>query len=34
MITKKEDLYNTKVWIGNDPELSKKIQERAFELVV
>jgi len=32
MITKKEDLYNTKVWIGNDPELSKKIQERAFEL--
>lgn len=29
---KKEDLYNTKIWIGNDEELSRKVQERLFEL--
>ena len=29
---KKEDLYNTKIWIGNDESLSKKVQERLFEL--
>ena len=29
---KKEDLYNTKIWIGDDEELSKKVQERLFEL--
>ena len=28
----KEDLYNTKIWIGNDESLSRKIQERLFEL--
>ena len=26
------DLSNTKIWIGDNPELSKKIQKRAFEL--
>jgi hypothetical protein len=26
------DLSNTKIWIGNNPELSKKVQEKAFEL--
>ena len=26
------DLENTKIWIGDNPELSKKVQERAFEL--
>lgn len=29
---KKEDLYNTKIWIGNNESLNKKIQERLFEL--
>ena len=28
----KEDLYNTKIWIGNNKSLSKKVQERLFEL--
>lgn len=27
-----KDLTNTKIWIGNDPELSEKIQKRLFEL--
>jgi len=26
------DLSNTKIWIGDNPELSKKVQEKAFEL--
>jgi hypothetical protein len=26
------DLTNTKIWIGDNPELSKKVQEKAFEL--
>ncbi len=26
------DLSNTKIWIGNNPELSKRVQEKAFEL--
>ena len=26
------DLSNTKIWIGDNPELSRKIQKRAFEL--
>jgi hypothetical protein len=26
------DLSNTKIWIGDNPELSEKIQKRAFEL--
>lgn len=26
------DINNTKIWIGNNPELSRKIQEKAFEL--
>jgi hypothetical protein len=26
------DLSNTKIWIGSNPELSKRVQERAFEL--
>jgi len=26
------DLSNTKIWIGDNPEFSKKVQERAFEL--
>ena len=26
------DLDNTKIWIGDNPELSKRVQERAFEL--
>jgi hypothetical protein len=26
------DLTDTKIWIGDNPELSKKVQERAFEL--
>lgn len=31
-ILKKEDLYNTKIWIGKNEELSRKVQERLFEL--
>lgn len=34
-MTKEEctiDLSNTKIWIGDNPELSKKVQEKAFEL--
>jgi len=34
-LTKEEctfDLRNTKIWIGDNPELSKKVQEKAFEL--
>lgn len=27
-----KELRNTKIWIGNNPELSEKIQKRAFEL--
>lgn len=26
------DLTNTKIWIGDNPELSKQVQEKAFEL--
>jgi predicted nucleic acid-binding Zn-ribbon protein len=26
------DLSNTKIWIGDNPEMSKRVQERAFEL--
>lgn len=26
------DLSNTKIWIGNNPELSERVQKRAFEL--
>lgn len=26
------DLSNTKIWIGDNPELSRKVQEKAFEL--
>jgi len=29
---KKEDLYNAKIWIGDNEELSRKIQEKLFEL--
>lgn len=32
VLPKITDLSNTKIWIGNDPELSEKIQKRAFEL--
>ena len=28
----KEDLYNTKIWIGNNESLSRKVQKRLFEL--
>jgi hypothetical protein len=31
-ITPKFDLSNTKIWIGNNPELSEKVQRKAFEL--
>jgi hypothetical protein len=32
-IAKKQiDLSNTKIWIGNNPELNRKVQEKAFEL--
>ncbi len=30
--TKQIDLSNTKIWIGNNPELSRKVQEKAFKL--
>jgi hypothetical protein len=30
--SKQIDLTNTKIWIGDNPELSKKVQKRAFEL--
>lgn len=26
------DLSNTKIWIGNNPELSKRVQQKAFDL--
>lgn len=29
---KKLDISNTKIWIGDNPELSKRVQEKAFEL--
>lgn len=28
----KEDFHNCKIWIGDNPELSKKVQEKLFEL--
>lgn len=30
--SKQIDLSRTKIWIGDNPELSKKVQEKAFEL--
>lgn len=35
MLTKeitKEDLHNCKIWIGDNPELNRKVQEKLFEL--
>jgi len=32
VVDKKFDLSNTKIWIGDDPKLNEKIQEKAFEL--